>query len=70
MIHLGARPVPPDRGVVLDLRQEGLGLQLLVRERRGGHDRPGPLQLNRGDPLVARGARPVPGQPVLGTRRL
>ena len=65
---LGPRSVPSNRGVVPNLREEGLCLQLLVRERRGGHDGPRPLQLHRGDPFSARGA--VPGQCVFGPRRL
>jgi len=42
-------PVPPDRGPLPRLRQEGLRLQLLVWERWGGPHRPRTLQLRRGN---------------------
>ena len=44
-----AGAVPPGGGPLPDFRQEGVGLQQLVRERRGGLDRPRALQLGGGD---------------------
>lgn len=44
-----AGSIPTDRGALLDVRKEGVGLQQLVRERRGRPDRHGPLQLCGGN---------------------
>lgn len=60
---LGGGPVP-------DLRQEGLSLQQLVRERRGGPDGPGALQLSGGDLRAAPGPRGLPLLAQLGPGRL
>ena len=60
----------PGGGPVPHLRQEGVGLQQLVRERGGGPDGPGALQLSGGDPGAARGPRCLPLLPELGAGRL
>jgi len=57
--HDGA--VSPRGGPVLDVRQEGVGVQLVVRKRRGGSDGPRAMQLHRGNPCPTGRARAVPG---------
>lgn len=63
LVSTGGGPLP-------DLRQEGVGLQQLVRERRGGPDGPGEVQLPGGDPGAPGGPRGVPLVAELGPNGL